>query len=47
MEITYKLHPGEYERWEENSFLVELNSKENLKIAFDINLHEIFSLSVT
>lgn len=45
MEITYKLHPGEYERWEENSFLVELNSKENLTIAFDINLHEIFSVT--
>jgi len=45
MQINYKLHPGEYERWEENSFLVELNKKENVTIVFDINLYELFSVS--
>jgi hypothetical protein len=45
MQVNYKLHPGEYERWEENPFLVELNKKENVTIVFDINLYELFSVS--
>ena len=45
MQINYKLHPGEYERWEENYFLVELNKKENVTIVFDVNLYELFSIS--
>ena len=45
MEVNYKLHPGEYERWEENSFLVELNKKENVTIVFDVNLYHLLSVS--
>ena len=45
MEINYKLHPGEYERWEENLSLVELNERENVAISFDVNLYELFSVS--
>lgn len=45
MQVNYKLHPGEYERWEENIALVELSKKENVIIVFDVNLYELFSVS--
>lgn len=45
MQIHYKLHPSEYGRWKENSFLVELNSKDNVTIAFDVDLYALLSIS--
>lgn len=45
MKITYKLHPGEYGIWKKNSFLVELISRDNVEIAYDVNLYELFSFS--
>ena len=45
MKITYKLHPGEYRIWKKNSFLLELISRDNVEIAYEVNLYELFSVS--
>jgi len=45
-EIFYKLHPGEYDRWESYKALVELNKFENVKIVKnDYPLYYLFATS--
>lgn len=45
MQIIYKLHPGEYSRWQNYPALVELSTKENVKIIADADLYELFFMS--
>jgi len=46
--IFYKLHPGEYERWEEYPSLVELvKTYEVVLIKDEINLYELLARSDT
>ncbi len=42
-DIKYKLHPGEYNRWETYSSLLELSLKENIEVVQDIDLYSLFA----
>ncbi len=43
--IIYKLHPGEYTRWQNYKALVELSKFDNVTIVKDSDLYELFSFS--
>jgi len=44
-DIKYKLHPGEYDRYEEYEYLLKLSKYKNVEILTDIDLYECFSSS--
>jgi len=39
--IVYKLHPGEYDRWNKNVYLKKLVEEKDIKIVKDINLYSL------
>lgn len=43
--IVYKLHPGEYNRYKEYKYLMQLEQKYNIKIVTDIDLYNLFAQS--
>jgi len=43
--IVYKLHPGEYDRWENYSSLVKLNEFKYVQVAKDIDLYQLLAQS--
>jgi hypothetical protein len=42
-DIKYKLHPGEYSRWNEYESLLILSKKENIEIIKNTDLYKLFS----
>jgi len=43
--IIYKLHPGEYDRWENYSSLVKLNEFPNVQVVKDVDLYQLLAQS--
>lgn len=44
-QLKYKLHPGEYNRWESYPSLVKLSKLDNVEILKDTDLYELFTTS--
>jgi hypothetical protein len=43
--IIYKLHPGEYDRWENYPSLIKLSQIDSVEIVKDLDLYDIFASS--
>jgi len=44
-QIKYKLHPHEYETWEQNRYLKKLSNLNNFEILKDVDLHFLLAVS--
>lgn len=42
--VYYKLHPSEYDSWQNSPSLIELSHEDNFKICTNTDLYELFSL---